>query len=112
MSQHHYRFSTQRRNEKNVPRVERGLTEARDKTMTLKFNGILEVHGKAGSENELGKKQFVGTIGQLTREHGNQAFYAIEDTGGIIIDVNRNLHMFSFSDVIVTSIKYMPPQQG
>jgi hypothetical protein len=40
------------------------------------------------------------SIGQLTREHGHQAFYAVEDTGGIIVDVNQNLHMFSVNDVI------------
>jgi hypothetical protein len=100
MGDHRYRFSTQRRDEKNVPRVERGLTDARDKTTTLKFNGNLELDGKEGSENELDKDQFVRTIGQLTREHGHQAFYAVEDTGGIIVDFNQNIHLFSVNDVI------------
>jgi hypothetical protein len=100
MGDHRYRFSTQRRDEKNVTRVERGLTDARDKTMTLKFNGNLELDGKQGSENELDKDHFVRTIFQLTREHGHQAFYAVEDTGGFIADVNQNLHLFSINDVI------------
>jgi hypothetical protein len=38
MDDHRYRFSTQQRDEKNVPRVERCLKDARDKTTTLKFN--------------------------------------------------------------------------
>jgi hypothetical protein len=100
MSENRYRFSTQRPDEKNVPRVERGLTDARDKTTTLKFIGNLELDGKEGSENEIYKDQFVRTIGQLTRHNGHQAFYAVEDTGGIIVDVNRNLHLFSINDVI------------
>jgi hypothetical protein len=72
----------------------------RDKTMTLKFNGNLELDGKEGSENKLDNDQCVRTIGQLTREHGHQAFYDIEDTGGIIIGMNRNLHIFTVNDVI------------
>jgi hypothetical protein len=86
--------------EKNVSRVERGLTDARDKTTTLKFNGNLELDGKEGSEDELDNDQFVSTIGQLTKEHGHQALYAVEDTGGIIVDVNQNLHLFAVNDVI------------
>jgi hypothetical protein len=100
MDDYHYRFSTQRRDKKNVPRFERGLTDARDKTTTLKFNGNLELDGKRGSENKLDKDQFIRTIDQLTREHGHQSFYAVEDTGGIIVDVNQNLHLFSVNDVI------------
>jgi hypothetical protein len=50
-SQHHYLFLTQIRDEHNVPRVERGLKDARDKTMTLKFNRNFELDGKEGSEN-------------------------------------------------------------
>jgi hypothetical protein len=42
----------------------------------------------------------VRTIDQLTIENGHQAFYAIEDIGGIIIDMNRNLHMFMVNDAI------------
>jgi hypothetical protein len=73
----HYRFSTQRRDEKSVAKVERGLTDARDKKTTLKFNGTLELHGTEGSERELDKDKFVRTIEQLTLEHGQQVFYAI-----------------------------------
>jgi hypothetical protein len=100
MSENRCRFSTQRRDNKNLPKVEIGLTDASDKTTTLKFNGNLELDGKEGSENELDKDQVVRTIGQLTREYGNQALCAVEDTGGIIVNVNRNIHLFSVNDVI------------
>jgi hypothetical protein len=36
-----YRFSTQRRDEKSVGKVELGLTDARDKKNTLRFSGTL-----------------------------------------------------------------------
>jgi hypothetical protein len=49
----------------------------------------------------------VRQIGQLTREHDRQAFYAIEDTRDIIIDVNRNLHLFSVNDVIDSHMHLM-----
>jgi hypothetical protein len=45
-----YRFSSQRRDEKSVGKVERGLTDARDKTTTLKYNGTLELDGTEESE--------------------------------------------------------------
>jgi hypothetical protein len=42
----------------------------------------------------------VGTIYHFTREHGHQAFNAVEDIGSIIVDVNQNLHLVSANDVI------------
>jgi hypothetical protein len=57
-----YRLLTQRHNEKSLAKVERGITDARDKTITLKFNGALELDGKEGSERELDKDQCVRTI--------------------------------------------------
>jgi hypothetical protein len=57
-----YLFSSQRRDEKNTGKVERGFTDARDKTTTLKFNGTLEIDGTEGSERELDKDQFIRTI--------------------------------------------------
>jgi hypothetical protein len=94
-----YRFSSQRRDEKSVGKVERGLTNARDKTTTLKFNGTLELDGTEGSEIELDKDQFVRTIEQLTREHGQQVFYVIE-RDGTIHDLLRSPHLFIVEDVI------------
>jgi hypothetical protein len=53
-----------------------------------------------GSENEIDSDQIMMTIVQRTREHGHQAFYAIEDSGGAIIDVHQRRHRFMGSDVI------------
>jgi hypothetical protein len=52
-----YRFSTQRRDEKYIAKTERNLTEARDSTSSLKFNGKLELSG--GTVAELDKDRFV-----------------------------------------------------
>jgi hypothetical protein len=62
MSKARYRFSTHRRDEGSVSKVERGLTDARDKTTTLKFNRTLELEMKEGTEHELDNEQFVRTI--------------------------------------------------
>jgi hypothetical protein len=94
-----YRFSSQRRDEKSVGKVERGLTDARDKTTTLKFNVTLELDGSEGSERELDKDQCVRTIEQLTREHGQQVFNAIEKDV-TIHDLLRSPHLFTVEDVI------------
>jgi hypothetical protein len=94
-----YRFSTQRRNEKSVAKVERGLTDAHDKMTTHKLNGTLELDGKEGSERDLDKYQFVRTIEQLTQEHGQQVFYAIEKDG-TIHDMLRSPHLFTVEYVI------------
>jgi hypothetical protein len=83
--------------------VERGLTDARDKTTTLKFNGTLKLDGTEGSERELDKDQFVRTIEQLTREHGQQVCYAIEKDG-TIHDLLRSPHLFTVEDVIDSHI--------
>jgi hypothetical protein len=47
----------------------------------------------------LDKDQCVHTIEQLTREHGQQVFYAIEKYG-TIHDLLRSPHLFTFEDVI------------
>jgi hypothetical protein len=96
-----YRFSSQRRDEKSVGKVERGLPDARDKTTTLKFNGTLELDGTEGSERELDKDQFIRTIEQLTLEHGQQVFYAIEKDG-TIHNLLRSPHLFIVEEVIAS----------
>jgi hypothetical protein len=98
-----YRFSSQRRDEKSVGKVERRLTDARDKTTTLKFNGTLELDGTDGNERELDKDQFVRTIEKLTREHGQQVFYAIEKEG-TIYNLLRSTHLFTFEEVISSHV--------
>jgi hypothetical protein len=99
MSTARYRFSSQRHDEKSVGKVEGGLTDARDKTTTLNFNGTLELDGTEVSKRELDKDQFVCTIEQLTREHGQQIFYAIEKDR-TIHDLLRLPHLFTVEDVI------------
>jgi hypothetical protein len=47
----------------------------------------------------LDKDQFVRTIEQLTREHGQKVFYAIEKDG-TIHDLLRSHHLFTVEDVI------------
>jgi hypothetical protein len=47
----------------------------------------------------LDKDQFVRTIEQLTQEHGQQVFYAIEKDG-TIHDLLRSHHLFIVEDVI------------
>jgi hypothetical protein len=98
-----YRFSSQRHDDKSVGKVERGVTDARDKTTTLKFNGTLELDGTEGSERELDKDQFVRTIEQLTREHGQQVFYAIEKDG-TIYNLLRSPHLFAVEEVIASHV--------
>jgi hypothetical protein len=99
MTSARYRFSTQRHYEKSVSKVERGLTDARDKTTTLKFNGTLELDGKEGSERELDKDKCGRTIEQLTLEYGQQVFYAIEKDC-TIHDLLCSPHLFTVEDVI------------
>jgi hypothetical protein len=96
-----YRSSSQRCDEKSVGKVERGLTDARDKTTTLKFNGTLDLDVTQGSERELDKDQFVRTIEQLTQEHGQQVFYAIEKDG-TIHNLLRSSHLFTVEEVIAS----------
>jgi hypothetical protein len=50
MDDAYYRFSSQRRDEKSVGKVERGIIDSRDKITTLKFNGTLELDRTEGSE--------------------------------------------------------------
>jgi hypothetical protein len=69
------------------------------KTTTLKFNGTLELDGTMGSERELDKDQFVRTIEKLTREHGQQVFYAIEKYGTIHNRL-RSPHLFTVEELI------------
>jgi hypothetical protein len=106
MSTARYRFSSQRHDEKIVGKVERGLTDARDKTTTLNFNGTLEFDGTEGSERELDKDQFVCTIEQLTLEHGQKVFYAIEKDC-TIHDLLRLPHLFTVEDVIDSHMMHL-----
>jgi hypothetical protein len=99
-----YRVSSQRRDEKSVVKVERGLNDARDKTTTFKLNGTLELDGTEGNERELDIDQFVRTIEKLSREHGQQVFYAIEKDG-TIYSLIRSPHLFTVEEVIASHVR-------
>jgi hypothetical protein len=54
---------------------------------------------KEGTRHELEKEQFIQKIEHLTREHGHQYFYAIEQ-GGVIFDMLKDQHLFFVKEVI------------
>jgi hypothetical protein len=92
-----YWFSTQRWDDKYIEKIERNLTEARDSTSSLKFNGKLELSG--GTAAELEKYRFVREIDTAVRETGQQVFFAV-DKGGTVSDIIRDHHLFTVLDVI------------
>jgi hypothetical protein len=51
----------------------------------------------------LDKDQLVRTIEQLTREHGQQVFYAIEKDG-TIHNLLRSPQLFTFEEVIASHV--------
>jgi hypothetical protein len=97
MPESRYRFSTQRRDETYIAKIERNLTKAQDSTSSLKFNGKLELSG--GTVAELDKDRFVREIDTAVREHGQQVFFAVEK-GGTVRDIIRDHHLFTVLDVI------------
>jgi hypothetical protein len=92
-----YRFSTQCQDEKYIAKIERNLTEARDSTSSLKFNGKLDLSG--GTASELDKDRFVREIGTAFREHGQQVLFTV-DKGGTVRDIIRDHRLFTVLDVI------------
>jgi hypothetical protein len=97
-----YRFTSQRRGEKHVAKVEQNLVNARDSVSILKFNGTLELTGT--TVTELDKDQFVRSVEQGVREHGQQSLFAIQ-RGTKVVDLLANHHLFSVKDVL-TSIEH------
>jgi hypothetical protein len=96
-----YRFSSQRRDEKSVGKVERGLTDAHDKTTTLKFNSTLELDGTEESGRELDKDQCVRTIEQLTLSMVNKYFMPLKRMAqSTIYFIRLTPHPFTVEDVI------------
>jgi hypothetical protein len=63
-----YRYTSQRQGDTHVAKVDQNLVNARDSVSTLKFHGTLEV--AATTVNVLDKDQFVRSIQQTVREHG------------------------------------------
>jgi hypothetical protein len=62
-----YRFTSQRRDEKYVAKIERNLIARRDNSHERKFEGTLE----NGSAKELDKDQFIRALIKKVREHGH-----------------------------------------
>jgi hypothetical protein len=96
-----YRYTSQRRGDKHVAKVEQNLVTARDSVSILKFNGTLELTGT--TVTELDKDQFVRSVEQGVREHGQQSLYAIQK-GTMVVDLLANHHLFTVTDVL-TSIE-------
>jgi hypothetical protein len=96
-----YRYASQHRGDKHVVKVEQNLVSARDSVSILKFHGTLEVD--ANTVNEMEKDQFVQSIQQTVREHGQKSLYAIMN-GNVVTDVLANHHLFTVDNVL-TSIE-------
>jgi hypothetical protein len=96
-----YRYTSQRRGDKHVAKVEQNLVTARDLVSTLKFNGTLELTGT--TVTELDKDTFFRSVEQGVHEHGQQSLYAIQK-GTAVIDLLANHHLFTVTDVL-TSIE-------
>jgi hypothetical protein len=62
-----YRYTSQRRDEKYVSKIERSLIERRGNSYERKFEG----NQKNGSAKELDKDQFIRALTQKVREHGH-----------------------------------------
>jgi hypothetical protein len=65
----------------------------------LKFNGTLELTGT--TVHELEKDQFVRSVEQGARDHGQQLLYAIK-RGTMVVDLLANHHLFTVTDVLTS----------
>jgi hypothetical protein len=96
-----YRYTSQRRGDTHVTKVGKNLVTAHDSVSILKFHRTLELVGTSVAEPD--KDQFVRSVEQGVREHGQQSLYAIL-RGTIVMDFLANHHLFSLNDVL-TSIE-------
>jgi hypothetical protein len=90
-----YRYSSQRRDEKYIAKIEKTLIDKRDSSTDKKFNGTLDDAG----DKELDKDQFVRALKQRVREHGHESFYAI-GKGTVVHDLLTDYHLFTVEDVL------------
>jgi hypothetical protein len=97
------RFSTHRRHEKTLAKIEDNLRAARDSATTIKFNGRLEAPN--GNLTEIGKERFVQLLKRHVTEHGQQTFHHIRDVDGKLIDLFENSHRFKLQAVIDEHIR-------
>jgi hypothetical protein len=93
-----YRYTSQRRDEKYVAKIESSLIEQSDNSHETKFEGNLE----NGSAKELDKYQFIRALTQKVREHGHESFFAIEKRSGKVHDLLKDYHMFTVAEAIDT----------
>jgi hypothetical protein len=96
-----YRYTSQRRGDKHVAKVEHNLVTARDSVSILKFNGTLELTGT--TVNKLDKDKFFRSVEQGVLDHGQQSLYVIQK-GTMVVDLLANHHLFTVTDVL-TSIE-------
>jgi hypothetical protein len=93
-----FRFSTQRRHEKTLAKIEGNLRAARDSATTIKFNGKLEA--PAGNLTEIGKERFVQLLQRRVIEHGQQTFYHVRDIDGKVVNLFENSHRFKLEAIV------------
>jgi hypothetical protein len=93
-----YRYSSQRREEKYIAKIEKSLIDKRDSISDRKFHGTLDNAG----DKEFDKDQFVRALKQIVREHGHEYFFAIARgaSNTIIHDLLNDYHMLSVEDGI------------
>jgi hypothetical protein len=65
-----YRYSSQRREEKYISKIEKSLIDKQDSISDRKFDGTLDDAG----HKEFDKDQFVRALKQRVREHGHEYF--------------------------------------
>jgi hypothetical protein len=100
-----YRFTSQRREEKYVAKIERNLIARRDNSHERKFEGTLE----NGSAKELDKDQFIRALIKKVREHGHESFFAIEKGNSKVHDLLQDHHMFTVAEAIDSYEKCVHP---
>ena len=93
-----YRFSSQRRNEKSISKIEENLRQARDSVTSIKFDGKLDPPD--GNLTEIGKERFIQLIKRKVIEHGQQSFYCIRDTDGTVVSLFEHSHRFRLDAVV------------
>jgi hypothetical protein len=93
-----YRFSSQRRNEKSIAKIEENLRQARDSITSIKFDGKLDPPD--GSLTEIGKERFIQLIKRKVIEHGQQSFYCIRDIDGKVVSLFEHSHRFRLDAIV------------
>ena len=77
-----YSYATQRRNIKTITSIERDLTNGRNSTTPLKFDGKLEL--VVGFTTKVGKERFLQLLERRVEEHGHETFYYVKYEGKVV----------------------------